>query len=110
MEPGATKRRVYGDGEGRQANGGQSALPKLDLESILDALADRVAAKLGNQMLGGTIKPRLLSVEQASVYLGRSKEAVEHMIAAGKLPVVRADRRVFLDVKDLDRFIDENKT
>lgn len=31
------------------------------------------------------------------------------MIAGGKLPVVRADRRVFLDVRDLDRWIDANK-
>jgi excisionase family DNA binding protein len=55
------------------------------------------------------VKPRLFSVEEAAVYLGRSKEAVEHMIGAGKLAVVRADRCVFLDVRDLDHWIEANK-
>jgi excisionase family DNA binding protein len=53
---------------------------------------------------------RLLSAAEAAVYLGRTKEAVEHMVAAGKIPRVRADRRVFLDVRDLDKWIEENKT
>jgi len=79
----------------------------------MDALADRVAVRVRHELAqnGNTlVKPRLLSAEQAAVYLGRTKEAVEHMIAAGKLSVVRADRRVFLDVRDLDRWIDANKT
>jgi len=87
--------------------------PKLDLETLLDALAERVAAKLRAELAGngstGTVKTRLLSVEQAAVYLGRTKEAVQHMIAAGKIPAVRSDRRVFLDSEDLDRWIQNNK-
>ena len=84
---------------------------KLDLESLLDALADRVAAKLPRPPgLAGGIVPRLLSVEQAAVYIGRSKASVQHMVAAGDLPVVRADRRVFLDREDLDRWIEQNKS
>jgi hypothetical protein len=31
------------------------------------------------------------------------------MLAAGKLPSVKSDRRVFLDIKDLDLWIDRNK-
>jgi hypothetical protein len=31
------------------------------------------------------------------------------MIAAGKLPTVKSDRRVFLDIKDLDQWIDQAK-
>jgi len=50
------------------------------------------------------------SVEQAAVYLGRTKEALQHLITSGKLPVVRADRRVFLDVRDLDEWVERNKT
>jgi excisionase family DNA binding protein len=83
-----------------------------DIDGLIDVFAERVAAKLRDQPAdpgGGAMKPRLLTVEQAAVYLGRTKEAVEHMIAGGKLPVVRADRRVFLDVRDLDRWIDANK-
>lgn len=82
-------------------------------DAILDALAERVAAKVRAGLAhdgAATMKPRLLTVERAATYLGRSKEAVEHMIGSGKLPTVRSDRRVFLDVRDLDRWIEQNKT
>ena len=52
---------------------------------------------------------RLLTVEEAAAYLGRTKEAVQHLIAAAKLPVVKSDRRVFLDIRDLDIWIEQNK-
>jgi len=84
----------------------------LSFDAVMDALADRVAVKVRHELAqnGTSVKPRLLTAEQAGVYLGRTKEAVEHMIAAGKLPVVRADRRIFLDVRDLDCWIDANKS
>jgi excisionase family DNA binding protein len=89
------------------------AEPALTLEKLLDALADRVAAKvraeLGAGGLSATVGPRLLTVEQAASYLGRSKEAVEHMVASAKIPTVRIDRRVFIDVRDLERLIDDSK-
>ena len=52
---------------------------------------------------GGTVRPRLLTVEQAAIYVGRTKEAVQHMVSSGKLPTVRSDRRVFIDVQDLSQ-------
>jgi excisionase family DNA binding protein len=86
----------------------------MDLESLLDALAERVAEKLKPCMPGGTPRgipePRLLTVEQAASYLGRTKASVQHMISAGRLPIVRADRRVFLDVRDLDAWIERSKS
>lgn len=81
------------------------------LEEVLDLLsqflADKVLARLESRNAASA--PRLLTVEQAATYLGRTKEAVQHMVAAGKLPTVRADRRVFVDVDDLDRWIVDNK-
>jgi len=85
----------------------------LNFEVLMKALAELVAVKVRDGLAqDGTVrlKPRLMTVEQAAVYLGRTKEAVEHMIAAAKVPVVRADRRVFLDVRDLDRWIEANKS
>ena len=87
-------------------------MPGINLDQVLDALADKVAARLresptSNPSAG--IKPRLLTVDQAAMYIGRSKDAVQHMIASGKMPTVRADRRVFLDVCDLDDWIEQNK-
>jgi len=56
------------------------------------------------------VKRRLYTVEESAVYMGRSLEAMQHMIGAGKIPTVRLDRRVFIDVRDLDRLIDQSKT
>ncbi|MEK6545760.1 MAG: helix-turn-helix domain-containing protein [Nitrospinota bacterium] len=56
------------------------------------------------------LRKRLLSVSEASTYLGRSIPALRELIWAGKLPIVRSDRRIFLDVQDLDRWIDSHKT
>jgi len=84
----------------------------LNIDGLLDALAKRVAAYVRAELAQDGpvgVKPRLLTVEQAATYLGRTEEAIQHMIAAAKIPTVRIDRRVFIDVRDLDRLIEEYK-
>jgi excisionase family DNA binding protein len=87
---------------------------QINLEPLLDALAERVAAKLGTRLTensgSAAIQPRLLNVQQAARYIGRTKEAVQHLVADGTVPVVRHDRRVFLDIRDLDRWIERHKS
>ena len=56
-----------------------------------------------------TIRPALLNVWEAAVYLGRSDQAIEHMIQQKDLPVVRKGRRVHLHRVDLDAWIEANK-
>jgi excisionase family DNA binding protein len=56
-----------------------------------------------------TTSKRLFNTEEAADFLGRTKEAVQHLIAAGKIPTVRSDRRVFLDREDLERWIQSGK-
>jgi excisionase family DNA binding protein len=81
-----------------------------NLDALIDALAERVAVKVAKRAQDGTsVKPRLLTVDQAAIYIGRTKEAVQHMISSSKLPSVRSDRRVFVDVLDLDAWIEDNK-
>ncbi len=87
-----------------------------DLSLVLSPLLDQLAARVAEHVRAatphtpaGAIAPRLLTVEQAATYLGRSKASVQHMVSAGRLPIVRADRRVFLDVRDLDTWIEQNK-
>jgi excisionase family DNA binding protein len=81
-----------------------------NIESLLDALADRVAVRLSQIVGAAAVRThRLLSVEEAAEYLGRSTEAIRHMISAGKLPTVRGDRRIQIDVRDLDHWIESNK-
>lgn len=55
------------------------------------------------------IQPVLLTVSQAGVYLGRSEQSVQHLIFDKQLPVVRVGRRVHLDRRDLDAWIEKNK-
>ena len=85
----------------------------MNIDLLLDALADRVAERVSDRLncssASTTVKPRLLTVEQAAGYLGRSKSSVQHMVAEGVLPTVRSDRRVFLDLRDLDLWIERHK-
>jgi len=50
-----------------------------------------------------------MTVQQGAAYIGRTGASVQRMVADGSLPAVRADRRVFLDRLDLDRWIEQNK-
>jgi len=58
----------------------------------------------------GAVRPRLLNVNDAARYLGRTGATLRQLIRKGKLPTVSLDGRVFLDIQDLDRAIDEAKT
>jgi len=55
------------------------------------------------------VQPALFSVKEAAVYLGRSEQGIQHLIFEKQLPVVRFGRRVHLDRRDLDAFIEANK-
>ena len=85
-----------------------------NLNTILHAFSDLIAAKSSELLAesgrdGRKVQPRLFTVDDAALYLGRTKKAVQHMIASGKLPTVKADRRVFLDRNDLDEWIERSK-
>jgi excisionase family DNA binding protein len=78
------------------------------LTDWVELLAEKLATKLSQEP--SRLLPRLMTVDQAAVFLGRTREAVQHLVCEGKVPTVRADRRVFLDRTDLDKWIDDNKT
>jgi excisionase family DNA binding protein len=80
-----------------------------DPDSMAEAIAAKVVGKILPELQKNSLSPRLLSVAQAAVYLGRSRHAIELMVAAKKLPAVRQDRRVFLDIRDLDDWIETHK-
>ncbi len=52
---------------------------------------------------------RLYSIEDASVYLGRSVNGVREMMCQGKIPYIKDGKRVFLDIKDMDTWIERSK-
>jgi excisionase family DNA binding protein len=53
---------------------------------------------------------RLYNVSEAACYLGRTVDALREMIWKGKLPISKDGRRVLVDKKDMDNFIERSKT
>lgn len=85
-------------------------------DPVVEVLARVVAAEVGHivkkqleQLANENPQPALLTVKQAAVYLGRSEQAVQQLIFQKELPVVRVGRRVHLDRRDLDAFIEKHK-
>ena len=74
------------------------------LDALADAIARRVLAHL-DQSRGA----RLLTVDDAAKYIGRTPKALRHMIANGTVPAIREGGRVHLDRADLDRWIELRK-
>jgi len=76
----------------------------LGLDILADAIAARVAARLRRPD-----EPRLMSVNEAATYIGRTPKALRHMIASGTVPVVREGSRLHLDRADLDQWVEMRK-
>ncbi|MDA8126498.1 MAG: hypothetical protein M0009_15100 [Deltaproteobacteria bacterium] len=55
---------------------------------------------------------RLFTLKEGAAYLGRSEWGMRELIWAGVIPVVKpqAARKIFLDVRDLDLFVEANKS
>jgi excisionase family DNA binding protein len=80
------------------------------LAILVKAVAEQVASMLKGQLARpAEIQPVLLTVKQTAVYLGRSEQSIQHLIFHRELPVVRVGRRVHLDRRDLDLWIEKNK-
>jgi len=52
---------------------------------------------------------RLLSQKEAAVYLGISYWTLRDLIFRGEIPYIQMKRRVLVDLRDLDVFIDREK-
>lgn len=82
-------------------------------ERFVVALAAELAARIvpeirhGNRTTRSTT--RLLTVKDAATYIGRTEQAVQHLIHRRELVVIRKGRRVHVDRSDLDRWIEANK-
>jgi hypothetical protein len=52
---------------------------------------------------------RLYTLQESAYYLGRTVHSVREIIWAGKIPFVKVDRRLFIDIKDLERLVEQFK-
>jgi excisionase family DNA binding protein len=80
------------------------------MDLMVAAIADAVYARIKAEMPAPqVIQAALLDVKQAATYLGRTEQALQHLIFQKDLPVVRVGRRVHLHRSDLDAWIEKNK-
>jgi len=64
--------------------------------------------KRGN-WIGSPVDKRLYTVPQAAEYLGRTVWGIRGLIYKGLLPVIQEGRRQYVDLYDMDRFIEVNR-
>ena len=64
------------------------------------------------QRITNPVRPQLLSLKDAAIYLGLTDWALRERVWAGHIPFVRfpGGRKQYFHVKDLDSFIEENKS
>ncbi|MCX5803462.1 MAG: helix-turn-helix domain-containing protein [Proteobacteria bacterium] len=52
---------------------------------------------------------RLYSIKEAGVFLGRSTWSMREMLWAGKLPYIKDGKRIFVDLEDMTKWIEQAK-
>lgn len=62
------------------------------------------------QRIHNPLSKRLYSLKEAAIYLGRPIWGVRTLIWNGKLPVIQDGRKYYLDIHDLDSYIENQKT
>jgi len=60
--------------------------------------------------IGNPLKKRLFTIKEAAEYLGRSVYSMRSLIWAGKLPIIRNGKKIWLCIHDMDAWIEKNKT
>ncbi len=52
---------------------------------------------------------RLYAIKEAAQYMGRTERALREMIWAKKIPIIRDGKKILLDIKDMDAWIETHK-
>jgi excisionase family DNA binding protein len=91
---------------------GPEAPPGASADGPRQAAATGTVSKLQNTLVRSEEfqRPRrLLTLRETAELLAISVGSARRLIAAGELPVVRFNRRLLVDAKDLDAFIQRAK-
>ena len=59
--------------------------------------------------ISNRISKRLYSLKESAIYLGRGLHGVRDMVWRGEIPIVRSGRKMFIDIKDLEDYVEKNK-
>lgn len=82
------------------------------MDEFVEALARRISAQIRADLMKvqqTSIERALLGMPDAARYLGRTKCAMQHLVAAGDVPYIKIGRRVFFDKRDLDAWINAKR-
>ena len=60
--------------------------------------------------INNPLPQRLYPLSDAAMYLGRSVYSVRELIWSGQLPVIKSGKKQWLDIRDMDTWIEKNKT
>jgi len=52
---------------------------------------------------------RLYTLNEAAQYLGRTLWSMRELVWAGKIPIIRDGKRIFVDINDLDLYVSKNR-
>ena len=75
-------------------------------------MAAKTKDSKGLKKAQGTTYPlhkRLFDLKEAVYYLGRPVFSVRTLIWNGALPVIKDGRKLYLDIFDMDKYIEQNK-
>ena len=53
---------------------------------------------------------RLYALPDAAHYLGRTLWSMRELVWKGSIPIVREGKRIFVDVNDLNQYVEKHKT
>ena len=64
------------------------------------------------QGIDNPMRKRLFTLKEAAAYLGRTEWGMRDLIWKRLIPVVMnsGGRKIFIDIKDLDNYVEANKT
>lgn len=61
------------------------------------------------QRIDSPLPKRLYTLREAGHYMGRTVWSMRELVWAGKLPIVRDGKRIWVDKGDMDAYIEANK-
>jgi excisionase family DNA binding protein len=80
------------------------------LENVLSVIRAQVKAEMqSSQPSKPAPQNRLLTVPQAAEFLGRTDKAIRQLVHKKTIPVVRIDRAIRIDRRDLEALVEQNR-
>ena len=79
---------------------------RVTLDTLLDALADKVAARIQPQP---SSRKLLVTLKEAGEMIGRSAGAVNQLVKRGELRAIVCGRRIHLQTKEIEEWIERCK-